>query len=283
MTGPAVETIGSIRAGLGEGPVWDNERHLLLWIDIRLCRIYNTDIRTAVTTFRDLPGSPGSLALTREGEVLLAVNQELLVLSKNSEPRRLAALPTSALGQFNDGKPDAAGRFWVGTATADGHFDCCLWRYDPREGFSSQLPGISMSNGIGWSPDRCRMYYVDSVTHCLDVLEHDPESGTLGERRSLVTLPEGQLPDGLSVDAEGGIWLAVWGGACVLHLSPDGEELGRIHLPTPLVTSCAFGGPDYSTLFITTASEEDDDPYAGRLFSCKVGVKGTAPERVQVS
>jgi sugar lactone lactonase YvrE len=119
MTGPAVEPVGAIRAGLGEGPVWDSKRNLLLWIDIRLSRLYTTDIQTAATTFCDLPGSPGCVALTRDGEVLLAIGQELFVLSKDSEVRRITVLSAGALGWFNDGKPvlgrdgDGGRAFWL--------------------------------------------------------------------------------------------------------------------------------------------------------------------------
>lgn len=282
MTQVTVAPVGSLWAGLGEGPVWDDAAGLLRWIDIRLCRLYATDLATGETIFRDLPGSPGCAALTDDGAILLAIGQGLLVMSANGDLRSVAALPPGMPGRFNDGKPDAAGRFWVGTSTAEGHFDCALWCHDSGAGFSQRLPGISMSNGIGWSPDRRRMYYVDSVTQRLDAFAHDPETGAISDRRAICSLPGDQLPDGLCVDAEGGIWLAVWGGACVLHLSPEGRELGRVTLPTPLVTSCAFGGPAYRTLFITTASEDEDDPYAGRLFAADVGVAGMAPDRVRL-
>lgn len=283
MTRTAAEPVGGLRAGLGEGPVWDDAAGILRWIDIRLCRLYATDIRTGETTFRELPGSPGCAALTEGGDILLAIGQALCVMTENGDLRRIAALPPGMPGRFNDGKPDAAGRFWVGTATDEGHFDCALWCHDPVAGFSQRLAGISMSNGIGWSPDRRRIYHVDSVAQRLDALEHDPETGTIGQRRAICTLTGDQLPDGLCVDATGDIWLAVWGGACVLHLSPEGRELGRVCLPTTLVTSCAFGGPGYRTLFITTAAQDADDPHAGRLFAADVGVAGTPPEKVRLT
>lgn len=275
--------VGTFRAELGEGPVWDDRKEVLRWIDIRKGLLYETDPRTATTTDRNLPGSPGCAALTDDGDILLAIGQELVVIAEDGGLRPVACLPPGSQGRFNDGKADASGRFWVGTATGEGHFDCALWRHDPGGGFSQQLPGISMSNGIGWSPDGRRLYYVDSVTHRLDVLDHDPASGAIGGRRGLFSLPEDHLPDGLCVDAEGGIWLAVWGGACVVHLSPDGAELDRVVLPTPLVTSCAFGGRDYRTLFITTASEDEADPNAGRLFAVEPGVAGSPPERVSLA
>lgn len=278
----AAEPVGRIRAGLGEGPVWDGAGERLLWIDIRLSRLYATAVPSGETLTRDLPGAPGCIALTREGPLLVAIGQEIVALPDDGAPVPVARLPEGSAGRFNDGKPDAQGRFWVGTATAEGDPDCALWRFDPGADALAQVPGIAMSNGLGWSPDGRSFYYVDSLTGRLDVFDHDPQSGRLSRRRPLFTLPEGQLPDGLCVDAEGGIWLAVWGGACVLNLSRGGAVLGRVDLPTPLVTSCAFGGPDLGTLFITTADEDAGDPHAGRLFAARVGKRGASPRRARL-
>lgn len=277
-----VDPVGRVRAGLGEGPVWDAAHGRLIWIDIRLNRLYFTQVDTGKTTHRDLPGSPGCAALTRDGDIVVAIGQALVRLTDGGGTRTIAALPPGNAGRFNDGKPDAAGRLWVGTATADGSFDCALWRFDPVQGFARQVTAVSMSNGLGWSRDGRRMYYVDSLTHRVDVLDHDPRAGRLSGRRPLAHVPEDQLPDGLCVDAEGGIWLAVWGGGCVLHLSPDGKVVGRVDLPTPLVTSCAFGGRDLKTLYITTARENDDDRAAGRLFAADVGAAGAPPGRIGI-
>lgn len=276
------EPVGSIRAGLGEGPVWDAAGDRLLWIDIRAARLHATRIDTQETTVRDLPGAPGCIALTEGGALLVAIGQELLALSEAGDVRPVASLPAGAAGRFNDGKPDAQGRFWVGTATAEGQAACDLWRFDPGAGFSVEVPGIAMSNGLGWSPDGRRFHYVDSLTGRLDLFDHDPLTGRLSGRRPLHSLPEGHLPDGLCVDAEGDIWLAVWGGAAVLHLSRAGALLGQVDLPTPLVTSCAFGGPDLATLFITTADEDGADPHAGRLFAADVGRRGLPPGRARL-
>jgi sugar lactone lactonase YvrE len=98
-----------------------------------------------------------------------------------------------------------------------------------------------------------------------------------------VTLPDGQLPDGLCVDTAGCVWLAVWGQSCIFCLTPEGDAAGRVEVPTPLVTSCAFGGPDYRTLFMTTASEDDSDPFAGRLFAADVGAQGAPPAKLRLS
>lgn len=276
------EPVGQIRAGLGEGPVWDGANDRLLWIDIRLERLHATKIGTGETSVLDLPEAPGCVALTREGPLIVAMGQAIVALSADGTPTELARLPEGSAGRFNDGKPDAAGRFWVGTATTEGEGDCALWRFDPGADPSPQVRGVAMSNGLGWAPDGRRLYYVDSLTRRLDVFDFDPQGGGLSRRRPLIRLPEGQLPDGLCVDAEGGIWLAVWGGSCVLHLSPGGEILGRVDLPTPLATSCAFGGRDLGTLFVTTANEDDGDPLAGHLFAADVGVCGMAPDRARL-
>lgn len=282
MQSHVAHTVGPIRAQLGEGPIWDDAGARLLWIDIRRARLYATQTGTGETSFIDLPGSPGCIALTREGPLVVAIGQEILAIADDGTLTQVARLPERSPGRFNDGKPDAMGGFWVGTASQEGDATCALWRFDPAEGFSCRLPGVAMSNGLGWSPDGAQFYFVDSLSGRLDVFDHDPRSCRLDRRRPLLSLPEGQLPDGLCVDAGGEIWLAVWGGACVLHLSPTGRLLGKVDLPTPLVTSCAFGGPGLGTLFITTARENDADPDAGRLFACDVGRRGMLPDLVRL-
>lgn len=279
----SVDPVGSHRAGLGEGPIWDGDRNRLIWVDIRLHRLYFTDFETGETTLRDLPGSPGCAGLTNEGGVVLAIGQELMLLSGEGGLSAIAALPHGHIGRFNDGKPDAAGRFWVGTATAEGHYHCALWRFEAGLGFAPVVPEVSMSNGIGWSPDGRSLYYVDTLRHRVDVLAFDPLTGKATDRKPWFELPKGQLPDGLCVDLYGCVWLAIWGQSCVLRLTPSGDVDGRVDLPTPLVTSCAFGGPDYRTLFITTASEDDADPDAGRLFATDVGAQGAPPNRVRLA
>jgi sugar lactone lactonase YvrE len=283
MDKATVEQVGEVQAGLGEGPVWDAARDRLIWIDIRLKRLYETNIASGETTHRDLPDAPGCVTLTETSDLLLAMGQDLVTLSEEGDLRPVASLPTGSTGRFNDGKPDAMGRFWIGTATAEGAWDCGLWRFAAGQGFAEMAPGVSMSNGLGWSPDGSRMYYVDSMTHRVDVFDYDATTGAVSGRTPWVTLPEGQLPDGLYVDAQGCVWLAVWGQSTVICIAPDGTEAGRIAMPTPLITSCAFGGADYGTLFVTTAREDDTDPQAGRLFAVETGAKGVPPNRVRLA
>lgn len=283
MRSAVPEHVGDIRAGLGEGPIWDASRNRLIWIDIRHHRLYTTDVASGDTMQRDLPGAPGCVALAEDGALVLGIGQQLLTMTVAGSFQEIAALPAASIGRFNDGKPDAAGRFWVGTATSDGHYECSLWRHAAGQGFNQMAAGISMSNGLGWSPDGTIMYYVDSMTHRIDVFDYDAATGSVSDRRPWASLPDGQLPDGLCVDADGCVWLAVWGQSCVICFGPNGTEEQRIKVPTPLVTSCAFGGQDYKTLFITTACEDNDDPHAGRLFAVDTGSAGLPPDRIKLA
>lgn len=268
------ERISDRRAILGEGPLWDQEAGRLLWVDITGQELLATDPATGATSARAMPGPPSALTLSTRG-LAVAMGQEMVLAA---DLRPLAALPEGSPGRMNDGRADPQGRFWIGTANADGRPDCALWRLDGRRP-EMVLGGVRMSNGLGWSPDRRRMVHVDSSTRQLAAFAFDGESGALSGRRVLHELPAPFLPDGLAVDAEGGIWLAVWGMGAVLHLGPDGSVAGRVELPTPCPTSCAFGGPGLATLFITTAQDgtAPPDPDAGALFALRPGVAGLAP------
>lgn len=283
MNNAIPEHVGEIRAGLGEGPVWDASRNQLVWIDIERHRLYTTDVASGDTTHRNLPDAPGCVALSEGGALVLGIGQQLLAIDAGEGLQEIAALPPGSIGRFNDGKPDAAGRFWVGTATSDGHYGCSLWQHVSGQGFDQMAADISMSNGLGWSPDGTKLYYVDSMTHRIDVFDYDVATGSVSNRQPWAFLPDGQLPDGLCVDADGCVWLAVWGQSCVICFGPNGAEEQRIAVPTPLVTSCAFGAQDYRTLFITTACEDDDDPHAGRLFAVDTGSRGLPPNRIRLA
>jgi len=261
-----IEVVSRYRAKLGEGPLWREETASVLWIDIRGAALVETDPAMGRTSATALTDAPGAVALTDRG-VMLAMGQALIVGGNE-----VARLPPGQPGRFNDGKADPSGRFWIGTANALGRADCALWRYDGA--FVPVLTGVTMSNGLGWSPDGRIFYYVDTGTQCLDAFDCGPDGGLTG-RRTLLRLPAGHLPDGLSVDSEGRVWLALWGGGCVLCVTPDGRIDRQVTLPVPLVTSCAFGGADLRTLFITTAQgDKAPGPLEGALFAVDVGAQG---------
>lgn len=266
------EPVGPARAALGEGPLWDGGTGTLLWIDIRGARLNRTDPATGTTASTPLPEAPGAVALTARGP-MVAMGQALVIGGETH-----ARLPPGHPGRFNDGKADPAGRLWIGTANAEGRADCALWRHDG--GWVPVLSGITMSNGLGWSGDGRRFHYVDTGTGCLETFACSAE-GALSDRRTLLRLPAGHLPDGLSVDTLGRIWLAVWGGGCVLCVTPEGRIDRRIDLPTPLVTSCAFGDGDLGTLYITTARPDGvAGPLDGALLAVRTGAEGVPVAQV---
>ena len=161
-----------------------------------------------------------------------------------------------AVVRFNDGKPDPWGNFWAGTmAWQEGSGQpCSLYRLSPDGAVTELFGGVGLSNGLDWSDDRKTFYYADSLSGGVDVFGTDPDTGALSGRRHFISVPGG-IPDGLTLDAEGCLWLAVWGTGELRRYTPDGRLDTVVRLPVSQVTSAAFGGADLSTLYITTARE----------------------------
>nr|WP_201470386.1 SMP-30/gluconolactonase/LRE family protein [Microbacterium hydrocarbonoxydans] len=194
-------------------------------------------------------------------------------------PTRIAATFDLGSARFNDGTVDPRGRLLAGSMALDdaGPVGRVL-RLDADLSATEVLTGVETSNGVGFAPDQRLAYYVDTATSRIDVF--DVEAGELANRRPFVTVPEGQgLPDGLTVAADGSVWVALWGGGAVHGYAPDGTRIARIELPVPQVTACTFGGDDLSTLFITTSAQgldADHGTEAGSLFAVDPGVRGLA-------
>ena len=187
--------------------------------------------------------------------------------------------------RFNDGKCDPAGRFWAGTCSetcdvAGAGSLCCL---DADLQTRKALDNLTIANGLAWSPDRKTMYYIDTPTFEVWAFDYDLETGEIRDRRTAVPVPEDAgFPDGMTIDAEGMLWVAHWGGSRVCRWNPDtGEKLGEVRLPVQNVSSCVFAGESLDTLYITTSRlglEEEalkDQPLAGGLFCVTPGVPGT--------
>jgi sugar lactone lactonase YvrE len=265
-------------AGLGEGPVWDAVREELIWVDIERGLVHRRSRDSADLTV-DV-GQPVGCAVPRAGGGLaLALRDGFGLLPDAAGEARLVApverdRPDT---RMNDGACDSRGRFWAGTMSLDGDTrTAALYRLDPDLSVTRVLPGISVSNGIAWAPDGSVLYHVDSPRRRIDLYEVDPLTGAVGCRRSVIPIAaELGTPDGLTVDAEGGVWVALWGGSAVLRFSPEGVLDERLELPVTNVTSCCFGGRDLGTLYITTAARgAPEEPLAGALFACRPGVRG---------
>jgi sugar lactone lactonase YvrE len=267
-------------AELGEAPVWDAERGRLIWVDIDRGLIHRrAPGRKDVTVSA---GQPVGCAVPRaRGGLALGMRDGFaLVEPGGREPRLVAPVERErADTRMNDGACDARGRLWAGTMSLRGDTRAAaLYTLDPDLSVARMLPGLSVSNGIGWSPEGDRLYHVDTPRRRVDVYDYDEAAGLIAGRRAVIPVaPELGLPDGLTVDAEGGVWVALWGGGAVQRHSPDGSLEARIELPARNVTSCCFGDPDMATLYVTTAARgADGEPLAGAVFACRPGVRGLA-------
>jgi sugar lactone lactonase YvrE len=282
-----VELVLDARAELGEGPVWDEAGQQLVWVDIMAGRVHF--FRPGTGECRTLTaGRPvGAAVLSAGGGLVLAVPEGFTRLDPETGALApLAALPVpSPDTRMNDGKCDRAGRFWAGTMAMDERAGAGrLYCLDPSGTVTAMVANVTISNGIDWSPDERRMYYIDSGTGRIDQFDWHLEQGRISNRRPFVFFPaQAGVPDGLTVDAEGGVWVALWGGGAVHRYRPDGHLDRVVLLPVTHPTSCAFGGPDLRDLYVTsarTALEPDErarQPTAGGVFRLRPGVAGRLP------
>lgn len=284
-----VELAHDARAELGEGPVWDDERRELIWVDILAGRVWRFDPATGSAHALELGVPVGAVALRETGGLVLAVEDGFALLDDESDSLSLVAPVESERpgNRMNDGKCDSAGRFWAGSmAYSEKRAAGTLYRLAPDRSAAAALTGVTISNGIDWSLDASKMYYVDSGEPRIDTFDFDPPTGGISGRTPLVEIePAAGVPDGLCVDAAGFIWVALWDGGAVRRYSPGGELAAVVQVPARRVTSCAFGGPSLDTLYITTArcelSEEvlATEPHAGGVFCCAPGVRGRRANR----
>lgn len=222
--------------------------------------------------------------------VLVALQDEVVRVNlKTNQRTRVAPIDhQNGTLRCNDGKCDPAGRLWVGTITLtapDG--SAALYTVHSDGSVLTKLTGITNSNGIVWSPDKKYMYYTDTPTRQINRYRYDAASGTITYDGIAVTIdPATGFPDGMTIDIHGNLWVAHWGGYGVYCYNPEtGEPLSKIDIPAPNVASCAFGGKELDTLYITTArsgmSEKElaEYPFSGSLFCCKPGVRGIEPHR----
>jgi sugar lactone lactonase YvrE len=277
-----VDVVLAAGARLGEGPVWDPRSSCLRWVDIQRGQVHRFDPASGADTFFEVGEDVGAVAVRAAGGLVLATASGLSTcLDDGGRRTSLHEVGTDPPGgRFNDGKADPWGRFWAGTMLEEPPGGAALYRLDPDRSLHRVLTGVTVSNGLGWSPDGRTMYYVDTHTHGVDAFDHDPSTGELTGRRRLVDVDRG-WPDGMTVDAEGCLWVALWDGWGLRRHAPDGSLLTTVEVPAQRVTSCAFGGPDLSTLFVTTARAGLRDfagqPSAGSLFACDPGVSGLPP------
>jgi sugar lactone lactonase YvrE len=286
---PQVELALDIRTELGEGPLWDDRRQRLLFVDIVPGHVHEFDPVSGAHRVVKFPWMVGAVALYESGDWLLAAADGFYRADPVSGEASLVAAVEADLpgNRMNDGYVDARGRFWAGTMGMNRVREAgTLYRLDPDGSVYPMVTPVSTSNGIDWSLDSRIAYYVDTPTGRVDQFDFDLPTGTLMNRRPLVHVPaDAGKPDGLIVDAEGYVWVCLWQGSAVHRYAPDGRIDMVIPTPAAQTTKCAFGGANLDELFITSAwtglsdAERAAQPLAGGLFRCKPGVKGRPAHR----
>lgn len=272
----------------GEAPAWDDRDGSLLWVDIPGCSLH-----------RHLPGDRTDVVVTlaqqvsaavprAKGGLLLAVEDGLAYLDDGEALDLFAPVVVDDPDvRFNDAKCDPAGRFWAGTMAFEATEGAGkLYRLDLDGSVEKILDHLTISNGMAWTSDRRRMYFIDSPTGGIDAFDYDLGTGTVRNRRQVIDLADSwpAVPDGMTIDAEDCLWIAMFGAGQVRRYTPDGRLDSVVQLPLSNPTSCVFGGPSLDELYITTSTlhltEEElvNQPLAGAVFCCRPGVTGTPTE-----
>ncbi len=270
---------------LGEGPVWDERRGELVRVDISGRLVHRWNPSTGEATSFATPGDVGAVVLCEDGALLVAVECELWKVDDTGAWTWLAEVEDEPGVRFNDCRADPRGRLWAGTIHRKPG-QAGLYRLDPGSQLTLVLPERTISNGIGWSLDGSTMYYIDSMTQRIAEFDYDVATGRLGDQRVFAGIePVDGLPDGLVVDAEGGVWVCLFGGGRIRRYLPNGVLDREIELPLTNPTCPAFGCADLRTLYITTARHRLSaeqlirEPLAGAVLQLDVGVAGLPPYR----
>jgi sugar lactone lactonase YvrE len=279
-----VTAVAEVGADLGEGPSWDERSGTVLFVDISPGIIYRLDPDSGALTEFGVGQEVGAVVPRAAGGLVVAMRDGIGILDDGSESvRMIAPIEGDDPGKrMNDAKCDPQGRLWAGTMAFDFHAGGgALYRLDADHSVTTIAPDVTIANGLGWSPQGDTMYHIDSMNYGVDAYPFDGATGALGEGRRVIQFSEDDgLPDGLTVDAEGGIWVALFGGGAMRRFHADGTPWGSLSLPATQITSACFGGADLGDLYITSAAFQLDEaalaqqPLAGSLFVCRPGVAG---------
>jgi sugar lactone lactonase YvrE len=254
---PSLSIVLAARARLGECPVWQAVGQRLYWVDVYNHRVHQFDSATGKDCYFDTGDVVSAIALAGTDRLLIALSDRLAWLhlpAGEVEIIHRIEFPHPVGTRLNDGKCDAQGRFWIGSCS-DHPGQAALYRYDPDGSLHTMETGLTIANGLAWSPDGSTFYLTDSAQHKIFAYDYLAETGSIVNRRTLIDLSaEAVEPDGLTIDINGNLWSALWDGWCVACFAASGQELSRIQLPIPRPTSVTFGGPDLTNLYITSAS-----------------------------
>jgi sugar lactone lactonase YvrE len=272
------ELIADYACITGEGPLWHSMEQRLYWIDIPTGRMFCYDPATQQHQQCYQGDTIGGFTIQADGSLLLFMAKGAIKIWRNGQLTTIINdIADERESRFNDVIADPSGRVFCGTMPTAEH-PGRLYRLDLDGTLTLLLDDVACSNGMGFTPDRKQMYYTDSLKHTIYRFDYDQATGGLSNKQAFLVAPENAgLPDGLTVDAEGGIWSAYWDGGCIVRYMADGTEVQRISFPARKVSSITFGGPDYREMYVTTAGGDDkarEGAGAGALFRLTPGVSG---------
>jgi len=285
----APELVVNLNCTIGEGPVWEARTRTLYWVDLLQNVIHALDARSGRVASLEVGQNTGCVVPREGGGLVAALQHGFFTVDLKDGSLQPIHDPEADKpeNRFNDGKCDCRGRLWAGTMSKkmdSGAGDSgpvgSVYCLEPGGKVTRKIERVTISNGMGWSPDNKIFYYIDSPTNTVAAFDFDADTADISARRVVVRLPEGfvGMPDGMCVDEEGKLWVALWGGSAVGRWDPSsGQLLERLAVPALNVTSCAFGGEQLDELYITTARIGTDIlawPLAGGLFKCRPGVRG---------
>jgi sugar lactone lactonase YvrE len=279
-----VEIFADLHADVGEAPHWDERTKTLLFVDLTAGAVFRYDQFGVQLGSFPVGQEVGAAVPRSSGGLVLAVRDGIAVASDTGEGFELTAPVERDIpgNRMNDAKCDPAGRLFAGTTAFDfSPHSAALYCVEPDWSFGQVVRDVTQSNGIAWSPDGSRMYFIDSATAGIDVFDFDIGTGSAGHRRRLVTIERALgVPDGMTTDNRGNLWVACFGGSAVRCFSPAGVPLDEVVFPVTQVTSCAFGGSDLADLYVTSAAyrlsagQLTREPHAGATFVCRPGAVG---------
>ena len=281
------ELIADYNCLVGEGPLWHPDEQAVYWVDIPQGRLFRYDPASGDHSQIFEGPQIGGFTIQEDGNLLLFMERGAIAVLRNGGLDYIVReIPAERETRFNDVCADPAGRVFCGTMPAPDH-PGSLYRLDTDGSLTQVLTGIGISNGIGFTPDRKRMYYTDSPTHNIYIFDYDIATGEISNRQVFVHTGESDgIPDGMTVDAEGCVWSARWDGSSLVRYSPQGEQERRIWFPARKVSSVIFGGADYTDMYITTAGGKDkpaEGPGAGCLYRLNLGIQGKPEFRSRIA
>jgi sugar lactone lactonase YvrE len=280
-----LELVLDAKAILGEGPCWDQEGHILYWLDILQKKVHIYQPETNENREIQLDQLIGTIGLRKEGGAIAALEKGFYFIDVETGQLEPICDPERNIpnNRFNDGKCDAAGRFWAGTMDkTEASNQGALYCLDSKLRVETKLQNLGISNGLAWSSDNQYFYFIDTPTKKVLQFDYHLATGNIANPVEVISFEDQEgMPDGMTIDEEGMLWIAHWGGAKVSRWDPaSGKQLTEVLVPAKNVTSCTFGGDDLKDLYITTARKGMDEaelekyPHSGGLFRIRTGVKG---------